>query len=282
MLMKIKSMIIYICILYLCNSCMFNLEEERYSFDNFQNTPLWELAKCVRNDDAEKVREILNSQTLNIDYKEPNYHHTLLALAIQNNKKNAFKGLLKAKANPNLLIGISSDITPFLFSIKNVQNCDLFYVENMLKYGANPNLKIEPPKKGSYFVNSYPLLVAIGNRKDNGTECIELIELLVNNGADINCCYQNPMTDICEGVLNECLISNSMITLSYFVINKKIVIPDVVSVYGAIDKNTQENYGLIEILNTEDYKFVNESLAHLKKSRNDVLNYLEKNNKKKN
>ena len=256
---------------------MFNLEEERFSFDNFKNTSLWELAKSVRDDDANKVREIVSLHKPDIDFKEPNFHQILLALAIQNNKRDAFIELLKAKADPNLLVGPINDATPFIYSIKNLGNCDLYYVENLLKHGADPNFKIVNPQEGSYFENSYPLLVAIGNRKDNGRECLELVRLLVNYGADINCCYNNPLTEMCEGVLNECLISNSMITLSYFVIEKKIAIPNSVFVEGSFDKTSQEVYSLSEILNTDDYRFESESLSHLRKSRNDVLEYLKSN-----
>lgn len=281
MKIKIKGMSNYILLLLLLgNSCMFNLEEERYSFDNFKNTPLWELAKSIRNDDADKVRELVRLNTLNIDFKEPNFHQTLLALAIQNNKRNAFIELLKAKADPNLLVGPVSDATPFIYAIRNVENCDLFFVENMLKYGADPNLKINPPQEGSFFENSFPLLAAIGNRKDDGRECLDLVKLLVNNGANINCCYYNPLTEMCEGVLNECILSNSMITLRYFVIDKKIAVPDSVFVEGSIDKTTQKIYSLTEILNTDDYQFEAENLSHLRKSRNEVLEYLESINRK--
>ena len=35
------------------NSCALNLEQRGYNFDNFKKTPVWNLAKAVRADDAE-------------------------------------------------------------------------------------------------------------------------------------------------------------------------------------------------------------------------------------
>lgn len=201
------------------NSCGFNLEQEFYNFDNFKGTSLWELAQAVRADDANEVREILKENKLEIDLKDAYYNQTLLALSIQNEKRNAFLELLKAGANPNELVGSPKDASPFIYAIWNVRNCDLFYVETMLKHGANPNLEIKNPQPESYFANSFPLLVAIGN--NDSYNCLDLVKLLVDNGADINCCYQEPSSDICNGVLSAALTSNSMETLKYFVVEKR-------------------------------------------------------------
>ena len=269
------------------NSCAFNLEQNCYNFDNFKDTPLWELAQAVRADDAIKVKQILKDNKLKIDLKEPKFNQTLLNLAILNKKRNAFLELLNAGANPNELIGIPTDSTPFVEGVKNVHNCDLYFVENMLKHGANPNLEIKNPQPEYFFENSFPLLAAIGNSDDNGIDCLNLYELLLNNGADINCCYKQPDSEICEGVLAKAITLRRMETLKYFVIEKKMTIPDTVIILGEANKKTQEAYWLREILNTEDYKFKDfESegkkidRSRLRKARNEILEYLNKNNKK--
>lgn len=51
------------------NSCAFEYEMPGYRFSNFENTQAWDLAKAVKDNDAEKVREILNSKKVNVDLK---------------------------------------------------------------------------------------------------------------------------------------------------------------------------------------------------------------------
>jgi hypothetical protein len=266
------------------NSCALNFEQKAYNFDNFRETPLWELAQAVRADNANDVKRIVKDKKLKIDLKDPTFNQTLLVLAIENHKKNAFVELLNAGANPNELVGNPQDSTPFINGIWNVDDCDLYYIENMLKHGANPNLEIQNPKPDYYFANSFPLLVAIGQNDNNANDCLNLIKLLVNNGADINCCYKEPGSDICRGVLAKALLSRSMETLKYFVIEKKINIPDTVEILGEIEKSTQQAYGLKEILNTEEYQFEDfESDGHKydrskeRRIKNEILDYLQKN-----
>ncbi|MES2410098.1 MAG: hypothetical protein V4535_01505 [Bacteroidota bacterium] len=278
-----KKIVLILCLTSVLYSCAFNLEQDGFNFDNFKETPLWELAKAVRSDDASEIKRILKNNKLEIDLKEPKYYQTLLELAIQNHKRNAFLELLKSGASPNELLGNPQDATPFIDAIWDVENCDLFYVENMLMHGANPNLEIKNPKPGYYFQNRFPLLVAIGINDGNGNDCLPLIRLLVDNGANINYCYKQSFSDICEGVITESLRSSSMETLKYFVVEKKIAIPDTVIIYGEINKSTQQAYELKEALNSKDYKYEDfedelgkHDRSQLRKTRDEILEYLNK------
>lgn len=278
-----KTYLILLLLSFALNSCGINLEQKCYNFDNFKETPLWELAQAVRTDDASEVKQLLKDKKLKIDLKDPKYNQTLLALAIQNEKRNTFLELLNAGANPNELVGVPKDATPFIYAIWNVENCDLFYVEEMLKHGANPNLEIKNPNPDRFFMNSFPLIVSIENSIGG---CLDLTKLLVDSGADINCCYKQPDSDICEGVLADALTLNDMETLKYFVIEKKIAIPDTVIILGDADKSTQQAFGLKEILQSKDYQyedFESEGQKHdrsqLRKMRDEILDYLEKTNK---
>jgi hypothetical protein len=262
------------------NSCGFNIEQKNYSFDNFRETPLWELAQAVRADNPIEIKGILKGKKINLDLKEPKFQQTLLALAIQNNKRSAFLELLNEGANPNELVGNPKDATPFIYGIENVENCDLYYVESMLQHGANPNLEIKNPQPKYYFTNSFPLLVAIGNQVNR---CSALIKLLVDSGADINCCYKQSFSEICGGVITKSLILNDMETLKYFVIEKKITIPDTVIIIGELDKSTQEAFGLREILTSKDYRYEDferdgkkYDKSQMRKTRDEILKYLEK------
>ena len=276
-----KNILILLTLTLSLNSCAFESEMPGYDFNNFENTEAWNLAKAVNDNDAEKVREILKTKKINVDFKDPKFHETLLSLAVVNQKQNAIIELLKAGANPNELLGDLKDETPFTNAITYNEDCDIFYIKALLKYGANPNLEIKNPDEEHYFENSFPLLIAIGKTNNNGDECLSIIKLLVDSGANINCCYQNSMTEMCESVINQCLLTKSMETLKYFVIEKKINIPNKAYNIGGINKATQKVYTLTEILNTDDFKFEDMTIGNEKLNRskarnakNEVLKYL--------
>lgn len=277
-----KKIIISIIFIITLNSCASDLKG--FEFDNFKNTPLWELAKAVRDNDAYLVGKLIKSNKFDIDYKEPIYQQTLLSLAIVNQKREAFIELLKAKVNLNILLGNNENSSALTEAILKQKNCDLFYIESLLKHGANPNLEIISKDKEHYFSNSYPLIVAIRQNDKNGEECLNIIRLLVEYEADINCC--NPISTnegFCEGVLEKCIQLRSMENLRYFIIERKIKIPKTVYIRGGIDKSTQQEFSLTEILNTEDYQFEdfedeNGKVDNSKprKIRNEILDYLKK------
>lgn len=277
-----KKTILFIILIGTLHSCAF--DKRGFEFDNFENTPLWELAKAVRDNDADLIKELVKSNQLDIDYKEPIYQQTLLILAIVNEKEEAFIELLKMKANPNLVLGSNKDSTPLTQAIMRQENCNLFYIDNLLKNGANPNLEVLSEDKVNYFPNSCPLIVALRQTDNNGDECLNIVRLLIKYGADINWCNPKLSGEVyCEGVIEKCLQLRSMKNLRFFVIEKKIKIPNIVYIIGGIDKATQKEYSLTEILNTEDYQFQDfedetgkVDLSKPRKARNEILEYLKK------
>lgn len=246
-----KKTVLILIVLIFFTSCAANVEQEKYNFENFRETPLWALAQAVKANQAKDIKRILKSKKLNIDFKDSKYEQTLLALSIQNKKSEAFIELLKAGANPNVFLGKLKDETPLIDAINTTIGCDLFYVDNLLKYGANPNLEIKNPRPSHYFADSFPLISSINVDKN----CLDLVKLLVDNGANINSCYKQGYVKSCDGVIDECLISHNMKALKYFVIEKQIKIPDTLSTV-ARNENGQRVYRLKEILRTKDFELI--------------------------
>ncbi|MEC4050937.1 hypothetical protein OX284_015985 [Flavobacterium sp. SUN046] len=275
-----KKLILIIVINIFYQSFAFKIIPNRYDFENFNNTPLWSLAQSIRNDNINEMYKIIKATNPNVDFKEPNYQQTLLALAIYNNKPNTFIELLKMGANPNIILGEDNDTSPLICAINTIEECNVFYVENLLKYGANPNMQIMNPKKGYSFHNSFPLINAIST----DLRCLNLVKLLVNNGADINCCYKQDYRNDCQGVIDECLLFKNMAALKYFVIEKNIKIPDSIFIY-AINKKNERVYNLLDILRSEEFaiddfedekKIFKISYEMLRKERDEIIEFLKK------
>ncbi|MEC4050939.1 hypothetical protein OX284_015995 [Flavobacterium sp. SUN046] len=275
-----KKLILIIVINIFYQSFAFKIIPNRYDFENFNNTPLWSLAQSIRNDNINEMYKIIKATNPNVDFKEPNYQQTLLALAIYNNKPNTFIELLKIGANPNIILGEDNDSSPLICTIESTYDCNLFFVENLLKYGANPNMQIMNPKKRYLFNNSFPLIKSI-NRDER---CLNMIKLLVDNGADINCCYKQDYRNDCQGVIDECLLFKNMAALKYFVIEKNIKIPDSIFIYATNEKN-ERVYNLLDILRSKEFAlddFEDEQLKMKfnfekhRKDRDEIIEFLKK------
>jgi Ankyrin repeats (3 copies) len=274
--MKKKIKIIGFVFFIICCSC--NFDKQGNEFENFDNTPLEELANAVSDNDVEEIREILKSNKIDIDFKEPKWQQTLLTTAIVNKKREAFIELLKFGANPNALIGNYYESTPLNEAIRERTNDDLFYIEYLLQHGANPNLLVTPTNGFAYYI----LFTALEDNKSDSDNNLTIIKLLIKYGADINCCDPTPMNDgNCEGVIYQCLESNRMNFLRFFVIEKKMKTPKFA--YGTSGDGSQKKYTLTQILNTEDFKFEDfkDELGKIdfseqRKVRNEILDYLKK------
>lgn len=269
------------------NSCALESQLPGYRFSNFDKTEFQELAKAVKDDNAEKIKELINQDKLNIDFKDPKYQQTLLTLSIVNQKKNAFIELLNAGANPNELLGESKDSTPFMTAIEYQENCDLFYIQSLLKFKADINKELILEDQNRFNLYTFPLLAAILNSDNNGDECLDTIKFLVNNGANINYCFPKEL-GYCEGVIARCLTHTSLENLKYFVIEKQISLPKKVYATGQIDPKTMKIYSLSEALNSEDFQyedFTDEQIGFIDKSKlrklkNEILDYLKKTDQK--
>jgi len=144
----------------------------------FQNTPAWDLAKAVQDENVIKISEIIAKDNKIANYQEPKYGSTLLILTIRNQQLEPFKTLLANKVDVNIhgtFDGASALIEACGYDIK--------YAEILLQNGANAN-DVETGERGAgNTTRETPLIVASMTGK------LDLVKLLLKNGADIN--YQN-------------------------------------------------------------------------------------------
>ena len=68
----------------------------------FQNTPAWELAKAVLDENESRINEILAKDPALVNYQEPKHGSTLLQLTVMNQQLKACKALLAKKADVNM------------------------------------------------------------------------------------------------------------------------------------------------------------------------------------
>lgn len=145
----------------------------------FQNTPAWELAKAVQDENEKKITEIISKDFKLINYQEPKYGNTLLMLTVSNQQMKSFKILLEQKADVN--IHNSYEGTSALIEACSLKQYETEYAEMLLQNGANAN-DVQTDK-------SEPDKVKSALMKAAETGKLDLVKLLIKNDVNVN--YQN-------------------------------------------------------------------------------------------
>jgi len=146
----------------------------------FQETPAWKLAKAVWDDDFKKINELTKKNKNLINYQDPKFGKTLLFLTMWHNQKETFKLLLSLGANPNIH-DTYDGASPIIEACK--YRLSIEFVMILLRSGANPN-DIEVGKRRNDNQTRYTPLMSAAKSGN-----IDLVELLVNKGANLN--YKN-------------------------------------------------------------------------------------------
>lgn len=162
----------------------------------FQNTPAWELARAVMNEDERKITELISNDPNLINYQEPKYGNTLLKLTVMNQQIKPFRILLANKADVNIHNNYNG--TSALIESCLSKQYTIKFTELLLKNGANVNdIETGERRKGNT-TRLTPLMAAARTGK------LDLVELLIKNGANIN--YQNEYK---HNALNQAIMQNN-------------------------------------------------------------------------
>ena len=148
----------------------------------FQDTPAWELAKAVWDNDIEKIDKEVKKNPKILDYQENRYGNTLLNLSVYNDNYKGFKELLKLGANPNIADSMQCS-TPLITACESFDN-DIKYVQELIKYKADVNYVECNSGKNAQKMYRTPLIVASGQGH------LQIVKLLIENGAKVN--YVSP------------------------------------------------------------------------------------------
>lgn len=148
----------------------------------YKNTPAWELAKAVENQNTKNISEIASKNKELLNYQEPKLGFTLLMWAVKKEKFESVKSLLINGADINIRSKSGSTALFFASSYSWVDTeakKDSKYVELLLKYGADPNIANNGTMATNIDKGTTPLMEAV-------SVSLEKVKALVEAGADIN------------------------------------------------------------------------------------------------
>lgn len=183
--MKKKNIILILLLLMVISCDKFNREQKADTdklrggnYKLFQDTPTWELAKAVWDNDIDKIEEEAKKNPQILNYQDPKYGNTLLHMSIYNDDYKGFEQLLKLGANPNIADSFHCS-TPLIEACESFQDRTK-YVEELIKYKADVNYVECNKGKEKQKTNNTPLMRA------SFTGNLDVVKILVRNGANIN------------------------------------------------------------------------------------------------
>ena len=178
-------------------------------FRLFQDTPAWELAKAVEDEDTDEIKRQVLSLKVPVDSKEEIFGQPLLMVAVENNLIESVRTLLELGADPNepedtlYNPGSNAVIVASRFDQISSQILKL-----LLEYGGDPN-SIERGMQKDNLGNWEPArFFALSNAVFSD---FEKVKILVEAGADVNL-----YTETIEGgALYSTLVHNRMDIMLY-------------------------------------------------------------------
>jgi hypothetical protein len=148
----------------------------------FQETPVWDLAKAVWDEDVDRIKQIVKRDSIDIDFQESKFGNTLLMLTVSNQQSESCKALLELGADPNkhdTYRGSSAMIDAA--EVNGVVGDNTEFLKLMLLYGGNPNdVEIGEREEGNT-TRYTPLLRACANVNELVSP-IGKVKLLVEEG----------------------------------------------------------------------------------------------------
>ena len=162
----------------------------------FQNTPAWDLAKAVWDNNTEKIEKIGIENKNLLNFQEPRFGKTVLMLAVHNNQFETVFTLLKAGANPNIHDRYEGSAA-LMDACNNHGNAEI--AKLLLEYGAKPNEVSRGIGKPDSSIADFPLMAA--SRSGN----LEIVKFLIHEGAEVN-----KSNDSQENALTEALIQDKL------------------------------------------------------------------------
>ena len=158
----------------------------------FKNTPVWEAALAIRDNDTAKLRKLLDGQSdAVLNYREGHFGQTLLHWAVYRDNLNSARILVDLGADPKVK---SSDSTSAIIHAADKMEAD--YLRLILSAGGDPNFVADIAKPQDLRT---PLMAA-------AFKSLENVKLLIEAGADPNYVHRSKRGNIGGETVQSALI----------------------------------------------------------------------------
>ena len=277
---KINLLTWLLCVIFLgCNEI--DLRPIGLRFTWFKNTPVWPLAKAVRDEDTALIRFLVQQKHMDVNYQEKSkWGSTLLHLAVGNELVASTAALLENGARTDIWDSLGNrPINAALMNNLTISwhSKKLQILELLLKHGADPNgyKWYKYGDSSRYKIAWVPLQC--------GVENLDFARILLEYGARMDLKYYDKVNDFdsipvypaWESVaLNTAVTErNGIYVMKYLIMDLHLPVPDTISFYGDNSRPIKDckPYRLLELLNKTNFKD-----EEKQKAKEEILQYLKR------
>lgn len=232
-----------------------------FDYKIFQHTPCWEIAKAIDQDDSAKIIKLIKKERKSVNCFDPKFGTSLLTLAIINNKRGAFEGLLQAGVDVNSRSPKDSSTALYtLCANSDITVNTLFYLARLIEHGADANAGVPDTLEGK------PIEVTCLEKLVWTTRGIKEIDYLMSHGVKLDGYPINGK----RSLVSIAAILEHFVVLRYLLIVRKFPVPD----YCLIQQRGTENERRLSLKETIDLSTSALHDQQEKQAKEDVLNYL--------
>jgi ankyrin repeat protein len=245
-----------------------------FRFSNFKGTKAETIAKAIEKNDITAIEQEVKLKQVDVNFKDKKYEVSLLTLAMMNDKRKSFKKLLELGANPN--IENSYCVGSLNAAIRYNNNCDTYYIEMLLDYGA----KISPQffkKCNSYYTYDPIVETIMYHYEEDKIDCqFKILKILTSRLNDTDLLFKyNDSINYRQNIVFRGLSTHKNIpALKYFIVDLKYKVPEKIFIDGTVLLGENGYKDLKEILQNKVFMF--ENSEYREKAKQEILAYLEK------
>ena len=265
---KIKLLCFVVCL------CLYSCDYFPYypglRFELMKDTPVWELAMAVKNEDVDRINELIQEKHLDVNYQEhkSKIATTLLHLAVGNDKLLSVEALLKNGARQNIRDSGGEYPIHYIVCMIIPHKHRLEILKLLLEYGADPNAEAIEYRDGAVIQRNKPLYYAVYD--------LDCTKMLLKYGADINEKWSGDSTygyGAWFSVFSSWTdyeLDNNVFVAKYLIVDKHMPFPDTLFIKKEDETGKFYSITSMEIINKSKFtrpdkqKAKEEILAYLK------------------
>lgn len=268
-----KQFFILLCSILLLTSC--EHQKPAFRFSNFNDTPAEKVVQAIKQNDTATIREEIQTKKVDVDFRDKKYEISLLALALANDKKNAFDMLLELGANPNIensYCGI-----PLNSAIRYHASCDLYFIEKLVESGAliMPRLF----ERCNYYDYDPIIETVLYHYQEDRVACgLEILKLLTSKLDTPNLLsLYNDEKDYHANIIYRCLtVHKNIPALKYLIVDLGYKVPEKIYIDGAVLQTRKGYYTTLRTVLEDEEFYGFERFPYIKKAKQEILAYLDK------
>jgi len=245
-------------------------------FNLMKETPVWSIAKAVRDEDTAEIRVLIQEKHLDVNYKEMNsaFGVTLLHLAVYHSKLLSVKALLENGARQDIRDSSGNYPITCIVDMTTKYENRVEILKLLLQHGADPNSQV----KGYRRKESIPFLVGVPLMQ--ASHSLECTKLLIKYGADVYCkikarnfldsCHNYPVWDAIF-LLTNVTDHDNIFVAKYLVVDNHLAIPNPLYYRGYNTEYDIRPVSAIDLLNKATF-----TDSAKQKAKEEILAYLQK------